>query len=236
MFREDCRVKTPEDQEAPKVGVEILGRTFQVPAGITAVDALWLTGHTLERGVGCLGGVCGACTMLYTTPESMEFKVGLGCRTVVTDGMSFFPFPQRGRSRYRYDLSEVKDPAGELLDHFDRADKCRHCHGCTNVCPQKIQVEEAIELAAKGEFEKAGEMFLPCVMCGACFAECPEEMEPNHILLYARRSFALRLAPPPWELERMAQAINEGKFAEAMEEILSLSDEDLAARCEEGRG
>ncbi|OGW59210.1 MAG: hypothetical protein A2V83_05570 [Nitrospirae bacterium RBG_16_64_22] len=236
MFCEDCRVKTPEDQEVPKVGVEILGRTFQVPAGITAVDALWLTGHALERGVGCLGGVCGACTMLYTTPGSPNFNVGLGCRTVITEGMSFFPFPQRGRSRYRYDLSEVKDPAGELLDHFDRADKCRHCHGCTNVCPQKIQVEEAIELAGKGEFEKAGEMFLPCVMCGACLAECPEEMEPNHILLYARRGFAARLAPPPQELERMAREIREGRFAAAMESLIALSDEDLRALCEEGRG
>ncbi|MBI1864820.1 MAG: hypothetical protein HYR98_03680 [Nitrospirae bacterium] len=62
------------------------------------------------------------------------------------------------------------------------------------------------------------------------------DAQPNHILLYVRRGFAARLAPPPHELERMAREIREGRFAAEMEALIALSDESLAARCEEGRG
>ena len=48
------------DQEEvlrPKmVTVEIAGKTFQVPEGITVIKALWYTGQEVVRGVGCLGG------------------------------------------------------------------------------------------------------------------------------------------------------------------------------------
>jgi trehalose utilization protein len=42
------------------VSVEIAGKTYQVPEGITMIKALWYTGQEVIRGAGCWGGFCGA--------------------------------------------------------------------------------------------------------------------------------------------------------------------------------
>jgi len=51
------------DQEEilrPKmVTVEIAGKTFQVPEGITVIKALWYTGQDVVRGVGHFGAHAG---------------------------------------------------------------------------------------------------------------------------------------------------------------------------------
>ena len=46
------------------VSVEIAGKTYQVPEGITMIKALWYTGQEVIRGAGCLGGFCGALIMV----------------------------------------------------------------------------------------------------------------------------------------------------------------------------
>ena len=43
------------------VTVEIEGKPFQVPAGITLMKALWYVGKEVIRGEGCLGGFSWAC-------------------------------------------------------------------------------------------------------------------------------------------------------------------------------
>ena len=35
----------------PKIAVDIQGKSYQVPEGITAVQALWYTGHELIKGI-----------------------------------------------------------------------------------------------------------------------------------------------------------------------------------------
>jgi hypothetical protein len=47
--------------QAQMVTVEIEGKPFQVPAGVTLMKAMWYAGKEVLRGAGCLGGFCGAC-------------------------------------------------------------------------------------------------------------------------------------------------------------------------------
>ena len=49
------------------VTVEVMGKKHQVPEGITVIQALWYTGHEMIRGIGCLGGTCGACAIARST-------------------------------------------------------------------------------------------------------------------------------------------------------------------------
>ncbi len=222
--------------EAPLMGevtVEINGRKFQIPEGITAIDAMWYTGHPIVHGVGCLGGVCGACAIFYTTPESPAFRVALGCRTLVEEGMSFFFAPRSPQTHYPYELARVEAPAGELLAHFPKSADCRHCHGCTNACPQGIPVEECVELARQGDFKTVAQKALSCIMCGLCHHTCPAEMEPNHILLYARRTYAAQLGQRPEELTRRIQEIGTGAYRAEWDRILGLDETALAALAEQ---
>ncbi|KPK26937.1 MAG: 4Fe-4S ferredoxin, partial [Nitrospira bacterium SG8_3] len=75
------------------VTVEIEGKRFQVPAGITLIKALWYTGQDVIRGVGCLGGFCGACATYYRTKDDPKVKTCLACSMAVEDGMSFSFMP-----------------------------------------------------------------------------------------------------------------------------------------------
>lgn len=44
-----------------------------------------------------------------------------------------------------------------------------------------------MELAAKGRFSEAGDLFIECVMCDLCMTACPEHISPNHVGLFSRR-------------------------------------------------
>jgi ferredoxin len=70
------------------IPVNISGRDYEVPAGLTIQKAVEYAGFQYVRACGCRGGVCGACATLYRTPDSQEIKVCLACQTEVIKGMS----------------------------------------------------------------------------------------------------------------------------------------------------
>ncbi|MDH5700844.1 MAG: (2Fe-2S)-binding protein, partial [Nitrospirota bacterium] len=92
------------------VTVEIEGKPFQVPAGITLIKALWYAGQDVIRGVGCLGGFCGACATYYRTKDDPKVKTCLACSKAVEDGMSFSFMPAFPARKATYNLLELKDP------------------------------------------------------------------------------------------------------------------------------
>ena len=82
-----------ENIQPRMVTVEIEGKRFQVPAGITLMKALWYSGKDVIRGAGCLGGFCGACATYYRTKDDPKVKTCLACSMAVEDGMSFSFMP-----------------------------------------------------------------------------------------------------------------------------------------------
>jgi succinate dehydrogenase/fumarate reductase-like Fe-S protein len=210
------------------VNVEIMGKPYQVPQGITMIQAMWHIGQTLTRGIGCLGGVCGACATYYRTKGSYELKTGMACQLLVEEGLSFSliqSFPVR---KPVYQFEEITDPKQELFKYFPEAALCRNCNACSEACPQDIDVRTGIWKAAFGDFSGAAEHFMPCVMCSLCVPVCIAEISSNQVGLYARRMQGIFFEQTPQELAARIEEINSGRFSAEWSRILSLSKEEIA--------
>lgn len=215
------------------VSVEIAGKTYQVPEGITIIKALWYTGQEVIRGVGCLGGFCGACATYYRTKGDPKVKTCLACQTAVEDGMSVSmapPFPARKAS---YQMSELKDPKQDLFELYPEAPLCRNCNACTEACPQGIDVREGVWRAVFGDFKAVSEMFMDCVMCGLCAPVCIADIAPNLVALYASRAQGVHFMEKPKGLNRRIQEIEEGRYEQEWDRIMNMDEEQLKQACAE---
>ncbi|MBC8519288.1 MAG: (2Fe-2S)-binding protein [Gammaproteobacteria bacterium] len=173
-----------------KVHVTINGKQIHVSSTLSVIQALWKAGYPRVQGVGCLEGVCGSCRVLVRRAETDEISMEMGCQTLVEDGMEvmFLVFPSP--SQHSYSLEQIQNSwevQTEFHKIFPEAQQCRNCHGCTTSCPKDIDVEKGVELAVKGRFKEAGDLFIECVMCDLCMTGCPEQIAPNHVGLFARR-------------------------------------------------
>lgn len=213
------------------VNVEIAGKSFQVPDGITVIKALWYTGQDVVRGVGCLGGFCGACATYYRTKDNPKVKTCLACQTPVQEGMSFSmvpPFPAR---KATYHMSELKEPKQDLFRLYPEAPLCRNCNACTEACPQAIDVREGVWQAVFGNFQKVSEMFMDCVMCGLCAPVCIADIAPNFVALYASRVQGAFFTGKPEKLHHRIQEIEQGRYQSDWDRIFSMNDQELTEAC-----
>ncbi len=172
------------------VNVTINGKDISSPNSLSVIQALWYAGYPRVKGVGCLEGVCGSCRVMIRRENSHEVTTELGCQVLVEEGMqvTFLVFPTP--THHSYQLAEIPNSwelQGQFHLLFPEADYCRHCGGCVSTCPKGIDVEQGVELAAKGQFEAAGDLFAHCVMCDLCQTACPENIVPNHVGLFSRR-------------------------------------------------
>ncbi len=187
-----------------------------MPQGITLVQAMWHTGHEMIRGIGCLGGVCGACATLYRTEGDHTLKSGLACQLIVEEGLSFAlsaPLPVR-KPIYPMSLLETgpSDPKQDLFTYFPEAASCRNCNACTEACPQGIDVRTGIWKAVFGDFKDAADLFLPCVMCHLCVPVCIANISSDQVGLYVRRAQGVFFTPIPDQLNTRISEIESGRF------------------------
>jgi succinate dehydrogenase/fumarate reductase-like Fe-S protein len=210
------------------VNVEIMGKKYAVPAGITLVQAMWHVGLEITRGIGCLGGVCGACSTLYRMPGSYELKTGLACQLLVEEGISFSMMTSFPVRKPVYHFEEITDPKQALFKHFPEAAFCRNCNACTEACPQGIDVRTGIWKAAFGDFKGASDHFLPCVMCNLCVPVCIAEISSNQVGLYSRRVQGIFFEQKPDALLTRIDEIEKGKFDSEWKRLLSLSRAESA--------
>jgi ferredoxin len=217
-----------EVDEKKLITVEIMGKTYNVPEGLTMLQAMWYTGHEVVRGAGCLGGVCGACATTYRTKDDVRLKTCLGCQTKVEDGISFFlAFPYYPNRKVPYHLEDVQDPKQDLFRFYPETSLCRNCDACTEACPQGINVRDGVWRAVFGEFEKVSEMFMDCVMCGHCIPVCIADIAPNHVAVYASRAQGVFYTKLPENLNRRLEEIEAGAFDEQWTNLLKMNEADL---------
>jgi len=209
------------------VTVEIEGKPFQVPAGVTLIKAMWYAGKEVLRGAGCLGGFCGACATYYRTKDDPKVKTGLACSMAVEDGMSFSFMPAFPARKAIYNLPELKDPKQDLFELYPEAPLCRNCNACTEACPQKIDVREGVWKAVFGDFKAVSDMFMDCVMCGMCAPVCIADIAPNLVAVYASRAQGVHFTEKPEGLSTRIKKISDGQYQEEWDRILQLSDEEL---------
>ena len=225
------------------VAVEIKGKAHHVPAGTTVLSAMWYAGYNIIRGVGCLGGVCGACTIIYTHQGSEESTLGLGCMTLVEEGMSVALIPELmpwplGWSAYpdgkpTYHQETLPDQKRQFLELYPEAVQCRNCNACNKVCPQDIPIKETVWKAADGQFDEAAEMYRTCIMCGLCISVCPAEMKPSLYGLYARRAHGMVDVPRPPMLITRIEQIQSGQYDSEWSRLLAMSEEELTRHTSE---
>ncbi|MGB9561332.1 MAG: 4Fe-4S dicluster domain-containing protein, partial [bacterium] len=98
---------------------------------------------------------------------------------------------------------------------------------CTKSCPQNIQVMDAINTILRGDIAKAAYMTFDCIMCGMCTARCPAEIVHYNVFILVQRLYGSKLAPPSKELQQRIKELEEGKFAEEINQLLTLSKEEL---------
>ncbi len=214
-------------QEGTLVSVEIMGKQYRVPEGISVVQAYWYSGHEVVRGIGCLGGVCGACSTVYRTQGSYELKSGLGCQLLVEEGMSFSMMPNYPVHRAAYKIEEVQEPKQDLFKFFPESSLCRNCNACTEACPQGINVREGLWKAVFGDFEGASDEFLSCVMCGLCVPVCIADIASNQVGLYARRTQAVFFGKRPEGLTKRVKDILDGEYDSEWKKVLAMGDKEL---------
>ncbi len=189
-----------------RVSIEFMGKPYRVSKDLSLLGALIEIGWDSSKGLGCMGGCCGACAALYRLAGETRVQAGLACRTPATDGISFTLAGQYYSPKPDYDVSEISDPKQALFDLYPEVTTCRNCDMCPQVCPQGINPMKGMWYAAFGDFATVAEMFKGCVQCGLCARVCSVGIRPYLVAVYASRIQGARLMdPPPALMERLAQ-------------------------------
>jgi len=209
------------------VEIYITGKKYRVPDVLTVQKAMEYVGFQIIRGCGCRGGVCGACAIIYLTPESAKIKTGLACVTLVQEGMMILNMPYFPVRKAIYDIEKLEPTTETIIQQYPEIIKCIGCNTCTKMCPQEVPVMEVIGAALRGEIEQAAQLSTQCVMCGLCAARCPAELSPHYIGLLSRRLYAKHMVPPYPHVVDKLKRLDNGEYDEEMEKIIRLGAEEL---------
>ncbi|MDC4205612.1 MAG: 2Fe-2S iron-sulfur cluster-binding protein [Candidatus Manganitrophus sp.] len=128
------------DSQSSLIRIEVDGAEYPVPEGITVIQAMWHLGRPTIHGVGCLGGVCGACPITYRLPDQMSSKTGLACQTAVREGMAITFIPSDSSKKAIALLPKEAPTQKTLFQYYPETRRCTACRACTSVCPQEIDV------------------------------------------------------------------------------------------------
>ena len=219
-----------EPTAAKKVNLTVAGKAIQAREGETIIHALWQAGLGHEVQTGCVGGVCGACTVTLRFADGRRGGTDLACLRPVEEGMEVFPFPVDALAS----PPPVSDPdEDKLRAAFPTVDRCTKCDNCTVACPMGIPVMDSVLRMQKGQIEAVAEDFTTCIHCGLCRAVCEDKVLPHTMGLWVRRSLGMSLDHPA--LDQTTQfAIGDVVEAE-WEYLLNCDDEERLQRAEEFR-
>ena len=209
------------------IRIYIMGKQYYVPKGLTIMKALEFAGYRFIRGCGCRGGVCGACGTVYRFPDSYKLNVGLACQTVIEPDMHLTQIPFFPANKARYNIEELEPTAETVLSLYPEIARCVSCNTCTKACPQDLQVMDLIQGVIRGDLKAVAEGSFECVQCGLCAMRCPAEIVHYHVTQLARRLYGKYAIPPEPNLEQRVKEIEEGKFEEEFERVMSLGPEEL---------
>ncbi|MBF0187484.1 MAG: 2Fe-2S iron-sulfur cluster binding domain-containing protein [Magnetococcales bacterium] len=205
--------------------------SYCVPVDRTVLSALEEVGIHFIRSVGCRGGVCGACTILYRVGSDYTLKAALMCQEMVQDGMSILPlpfFPQR-KQPHRLDLPESETPDYRVLNHYPEVNGCIMCGECTRLCPMGIDVMGYVGMVKRGDLRGASEESFTCVQCQACALRCPAQISQPNAAMMARRYHARYQAPQAEHLSKAIERIESKAFDAGFRRLRRLDEDELRA-------
>jgi ferredoxin len=207
--------------------IHIMGKSYEVPSGLTILKAMETAGYRLVRGVGCRGGFCGACATVYRKAGDFRLSVGLACQTGIEDGMYLTQIPFYPAPKPLYDLPTLSADVETIIRFFPEVTRCIQCNTCTKACPQGLEVMRYIAAAQQGDLRRVAELSFDCLSCGLCVSRCPAEISHYHVGLLARRLLASHLTPRAAHLRHRLEEIEQGRFDEALETLCGADTQEL---------
>lgn len=185
--------------ESQQIEITVSGKPVRAAPGETIMHAMWAAGMAGEIQTGCIGGVCGACTVTLRFADGRQGGADLACMRPVAAGMQVFPYPVEPM---KTPPPQAHPTADKLRAAFPTLDRCTKCESCTSACPMSIPVMDAVLRMQKGEFESVAEDFTTCIHCGLCRFVCEDRVKPNDMGMWLRRSLGMSrdypsLEPPP---------------------------------------
>ncbi|MGN7611251.1 4Fe-4S dicluster domain-containing protein [Magnetococcales bacterium HHB-1] len=203
---------------------------FEVSAGRTVLAALEEVGYRFIRGIGCRGGVCGACAALFRIRGGdAELHAMLLCQEMVQEGMEILPlpaFPQR-KVNYRLEKSAREDAAYRVINTYPEVTRCIMCGECSRLCPVQIQVMEYVGMIKRGDLRAAAKESFTCVQCQLCALRCPAQISQPNAALMARRFYGRFLVSEAEHLTSMLEKMKQPQMDAGMRQLRHLSKDEL---------
>lgn len=218
------------EEKAKMISLYIMGKRYEVPSGLTIMQALEYAGYKLVRGVGCRGGFCGACATVYQIKGDSQLKFDLACQTEVQPDMYLTQIPFFPTQKADYKINDIKPEVEEILKYYPDLVKCFGCNTCTKACPQDLEVMWYMSDALRGDIEDAADKSFDCVMCGLCAARCPQGQQPYNVAILCRRLTGKYKAKRSQHLEIRLKEIKAGKFDKEILELKKASREELSQK------
>jgi succinate dehydrogenase/fumarate reductase-like Fe-S protein len=216
-----------EESQTPHVDIFVRGKKYEVPYGLTIMDAIEYAGFRLIRGSGCRQGMCGACATLYRLRGDYKLRTALACQELVKDGMLIFPVSYSPANKATYDIDALDSSETILLEYYPEIARCLCCNTCTKACPQELEVMTIVQAALKGDLEEVSRLSFECVECGLCALRCPAEIVPYYVTRLARRLYGRYVVGMSGRVEKRRREIAEGLFDEELEKICATDIEKI---------
>lgn len=215
--------------QADRTTILFDGEPFRVLPGLTVLSALEETGKGFVRGVGCRGGVCGACTIFYRRAGEYELKAGLMCQEVVAEGMEILPLPYFPQKKVSHDLALApgETPHYRVVNLYPEVNRCIMCGECTRLCPMGIDVMGYVGMIKRGDLHGAARSSFICIQCQACVARCPAQISHPNAALAARRFHGSHQVPRAEHLAKAAEHARSEEIKRGFKRLRRLPLEEL---------
>ncbi|MBF0183291.1 MAG: (2Fe-2S)-binding protein [Magnetococcales bacterium] len=207
------------------------GTEYTVSAGRTILVALEEAGLRFVRGVGCRGGVCGACTVLYRMRDAHPLVAGLMCQDEAKHGMEILslPYIPQKKAVHRMELPPENSPEYQVLSLYPEVNNCVMCGECSRLCPVGIDVMGYVGMIKRGDLRSAAQQSFTCVQCQACVLRCPSSISQPNAALAARRFHGRYREAPAEHLAKALEKVESGHYRSLFRKVRRLSGVEFQA-------